>query len=630
MKKLLIVLVALALLLVLVSCGGGEPSDPSEGEGGTAGGVGEPTPDPTPDPIPDPTPVTTYNIKWFDEKGTELGTTTVNEGDVPSYTYNVTDTSEWDYTFNGWSSTLNGEPLSAIPAASGNASYYACVSAVKQRYTVTFVSNGGSLVSPVTVEYGEAVDEPETPEYSDHRFMGWCTDEALENAVDWSAPITSDVTYYASWNVKVDLGAYLVSLLNGYSMNPYSYLPESMCPGYSANLVDADDVVTNYSSSVSVSQITAQGFGKQWNMIIENLNQSQVFFKALSVVETLTSSSIVAFNNYLDGNPANTAHHTFTSGIYNVSIDFDGQIMYYVLDYTDTIPVLGTQTVQIALALDTVSGERSVRVQLGDANAIRYTMTDAGYTFAIKYAGVRRAYFSVSEDESGNVSGHIYEFITVGTAEVASAADFYVTEDYAVAVGNKADGMIGFTGTIAETYDVDTGKLLGYEVEETTLGIAYNTLWFDLCNINGLQSIRCAEATSSDDEDGLYFYVNGSSSHFESMDFGGFDITKRFSRRFDIEFRTQYFYSYDSVNDEYVQIAVEVPMLFIQEEKLSSFASDVEAENGIELSVGVSVIDLSAIEQFYDELVPVFKLNKESVTADDIVAFIGNKASFEN
>lgn len=45
---------------------------------------------------------------------------------------------------------------------------------------------------------------------------------------------------------------------------------------------------------------------------------------------------------------------------------------------------------------------------------------------------------------------------------IANLFDFYIDDDYVTAVGNKADGMIGFTGYICELYDVDTGKMLAY------------------------------------------------------------------------------------------------------------------------------------------------------------------------
>ena len=563
----------------------------------------------------------TYTVTFYDEKGAVIESKSVEEGTVPACTYKVTDTEEWDYTLDGWSTSAEGEVLSALPAATADAKYYAKVSAQKQKVTVTFVSNGGSAVSALSVDYGTVAQAPSAPTYSGYRFVGWCTDAALQNAVNWTTPITANVTYYAKWNVKVDLGNYLSALLSGYKMDPYHFVPTTMRPAYAANLISS--APSNYDSSVSVSAIPAYGFGEQWNMILENLEQSETFFNVLNVVDTLASTSVVVFNNYLDSNVSDTAHYAFTESGYNVVIDFDGEVLYYVLEYTANVPALGQQTAQIALAMDIESGEKTVRVQLGDANALRYVISEDAYEFAIKYAGVRRAYISIAEDEDGAVTGHIYEFLEYAGVGTSSAADFYVVDGYAFAVGNKASGMLITTNYIVEAYNTATGKLIAYEVMEKKSRVTFNTYWFDLARVQGLQSIRY-------DSTNEVFYINGLSTAWEAKKVGGFIVTnpKAESRRFDIEFRTQYFYTYDESTGTYQKIAVEVPMLFIQEEHYEDFEEDVEDANGVALSVEISANELTVVSAVYDAFVPVFEQSKEAVSAQDIVDYIGNKITF--
>ena len=50
--------------------------------------------------------------------------------------------------------------------------------------------------------------------------------------------------------------------------------------------------------------------------------------------------------------PVDTAHHNFASGIYSITVNFDDSTIYYVIDYTADIPVLDTQTVQIAMNMN--------------------------------------------------------------------------------------------------------------------------------------------------------------------------------------------------------------------------------------------------------------------------------------
>lgn len=568
-------------------------------------------------------PITKHTISWYDENGKLLNQSSVAEGVAPSYQYDLKDTAEYHYEFLGWSTTLDGKVLSAIPTATGDASYYAKVKCTKNKYTITFDSNGGTKVNPIIVEYGTVITNVPKSEYDGHKFVSWCTDSALTSAVDWSQPVKASATYYAKWNITIDIKQYLNALVSGYKLDPYSYLPESMRPTFQANLIDADDVIGDYSSFVNVSNITSQGFGEQWHMVLDNLQESKNFFNVLSVVETVSSGAVTAFNNYFDKNPSETARHTVKNGIYSTTIDYDGTSLFFVVEYTDTIPVFGEQSVQIALSLNVETGEKTSRIQIGDANALRYTVGENSYEFDIKYLGVRRAHFDVSKDADGNVSGHINEFITAtDSIETASAADFYVNDKYVVAVGNKADGIKGFNNYIAETYDVTTGKLLGYEVRETkkiVVDVIFNTLWFDLCNVSGITSIK------QDADENIY--INGSSTKWAVKKVGGFSA-KIDSRRFDIEFRTQYFYTYDAENEKYVEVKASVPMMFIQQENFDTFTADVKSENNVTLTVTTDDTTLDVIKEYYTTLVPVFIENKDKVTSAQILEYIGDKITF--
>lgn len=641
MKKLLIVFILLISVLFITACSGDTDTDnPSidsgvvdsdngvndDASGDTSDDTSEDTSDDKSDNSNEGSENETeqkHTVTFYDENGTQLYRAELEEGSIPSYSYSVIDTAEWNYTFVGWSKAPSGE-VCELSELTKSTDYYAIVSREKQVYTVSFDVAGGSYVEAQAVEYGATASIPEAPKYDGHRFVGWCKDAELSIEFDWSQPVTENITVYAKWNEKVDIAAYLTALLDGYAMNPTSYIPEAMLPGYSSNLVSPSDVVTDYSEFVNVSDIISHGHGEQWNMIITNINQSMLFYNLLTVVETLSSTSVAAFNNYLDTNTSDTAHHTFESGIYNVTISFDGVLMTYVVDYTAELPVFGEQTAQIALCMDITSGEKTVRIQAGDANALTYTVLDGSYEFAIKYLGVRRAYFSVEDNGDGTVSGHIYEYVVAGEAEIASAADFYITDEYVCATGNKADGLIGFTGYIAETYDAESGRLIGYEVEETLSAITYNTVWLDLDCFDGISSVRYEAATEDTEE---LFFINGKSEAWESKAVGGFGF-KMLSRRFDIEFRTQYFYSYDAESDSYVTVKAQVPMLFVQEESYDTLISDVSSVNGVTLIPKYTDSELELILANYDLSVEVFKTNKDLVTTEIILALIGEKIIF--
>ena len=414
--------------------------------------------------------------------------------------------------------------------------------------------------------------------------------------------------------------ALLRELLEDYECNPYAFIPEPMLPAYEENLVELGDCVTDYSDFVNVSDIVSGGFGDQWKMVLDNLTESMRFFNALSVVEGIATTSVSVFQNYLDENPAETAQHSFMSGIYSVTIHYDGESISYVLDYT-----VGGVATQIAMEMEEETKEKTVRIQLGDANALTYKISDDAYEFAIKYLGVRRAYFSVAKDEDGNVEGHINEFLTVSGVGLKSAADFYITDDYVSVVGNKAGGMVGFTGYITELYGTESGRMIGYEVKEELSSIVYNTLWFDLKDYSGINSIKYREAS---DDVTAAFFVNGKTAEWASKKVGGLSL-KALSRRFDIEFRTQYFYTYDAQNDKYLELAVEVPMLFVQEEYVDDLSQNIKDTNGVDGGLTISVTDFDKLLSDYDTLIDIFVENKETVTEEFIVSYIGDKKTFE-
>ena len=293
--------------------------------------------------------------------------------------------------------------------------------------------------------------------------------------------------------------------------------------------------------------------------------------------------------------------------------------MTYNLQYLSgvSVPLFGTVTPQIDMEYVIGSGTKTVRIQLGANNALKFVITPDSYTFGLEYGVTevsRKALFSISRDEFDNVEGHIYEFVQLKDKDlVPSCADFYIDEDYASIVGNKASGLPAFTNYINELYRADQGKLLGYEIQETLSKIQYNTLWFNLNNITGISNIKFVDSK---------FYVNNSASEFENKKVGISDIKKSTSRRFDIENRLQYFY--DAEDNEY---ETSIPMMFIQEEQLATFSTDINSVNDyITASVNLLNTYLTKIQSDYVSLVPVFATNKDLVDSAAIVDFIGEAA----
>jgi uncharacterized repeat protein (TIGR02543 family) len=75
-----------------------------------------------------------------------------------------------------------------------------CVTTPDSTYTVTFDSQGGSMVSSQSLEAGQLVSEPAEPSREDYSFEGWYQEPDCINLWDFSSDIvTSDLTLYAKW-----------------------------------------------------------------------------------------------------------------------------------------------------------------------------------------------------------------------------------------------------------------------------------------------------------------------------------------------------------------------------------------------------------------------------------------------
>ena len=73
------------------------------------------------------------------------------------------------------------------------------------KYTITFNTNGGSLVNSVEVNEGDKLSTPTNPTKSadsdnTYTFEGWFTDTALTQAYDFNLDVTSSFTLYAKWD----------------------------------------------------------------------------------------------------------------------------------------------------------------------------------------------------------------------------------------------------------------------------------------------------------------------------------------------------------------------------------------------------------------------------------------------
>ncbi|SET44261.1 InlB B-repeat-containing protein [[Clostridium] polysaccharolyticum] len=72
---------------------------------------------------------------------------------------------------------------------------------VNKVFTVTFVSDDGTVLGTQEVEYGETATLPEPPEKEEYLFDGWYIDGNYNTAFDFEIEIWMDTILYAKWKV---------------------------------------------------------------------------------------------------------------------------------------------------------------------------------------------------------------------------------------------------------------------------------------------------------------------------------------------------------------------------------------------------------------------------------------------
>ena len=126
---------------------------------------------------------------------------TINSGNVTSYTYGVgatlpTDVTRTGYTFKGWydNENLTGSPVTAISnTETGNKEYWAKWEI--NQYTITFDTNGGSEIAPITQDYGTKITTPADPTRKGYTFKGW------DKEIPKTMP-AENMTVKAQWEIN--------------------------------------------------------------------------------------------------------------------------------------------------------------------------------------------------------------------------------------------------------------------------------------------------------------------------------------------------------------------------------------------------------------------------------------------
>lgn len=626
MKKILVLislLLIVAMSLVLVSCDDsttpppstdGGTSDGGTSNGGTSNGGtsdGGTSDGGTSDGGTDTTPAktitgVTFRSNTYTYDGTQKALTvngTLPTGVSVAYTGNVgTDAGTYSAT-----AVLSGDGYTTLTLYATLTINKATITGIGAEAEQTLDADGenhlpvytGTLPAGVSVQY--KVDGADRSE-------GVSAIGTYAFQLIFSGANYESLTLPVSYRLALDPIKLATSVVNafGSTPDPWALLPD----GFSAEN-HTISAVPSYDNFVNVSNIPVNGIGKQMNVAYGLLNKTSVALSYVNTVMGYMDAIKSLYTAYLDTDPTDYQNYTGNAGPFTFELELSADS--YALRAT-------VSSVLVEIYSDLADGTYGATVKLTETTVLKYTVSEDALLIAMDVLDTVAVQIQFTEDEDGNVIGHLYEYLVAGDRQLtATSAMIEVGEDYTVVIGTKGDFIPTSVSRNCEIYDNETGRLVGTEVrEDTDLGL-YNTYWFPLAQVQGINSIKKVDEENLPNPDTIY--INGIGDTAISTKILGptFGLKKTGSRRYDIEFKTVYGYVYNTDTKEYEEVKYEIPMLFVQEEVIATFESDFEDKNsslldddGVTLLIALD--DFNAIERGYEVLLPLYDATKDAVT----------------
>jgi len=143
---------------------------------------------------------------------------------------------------------------------------------VSSGHTITFETNGGNTITPVTVSDGGILSAPAAPTKPNHVFSGWYTDPALTSPYNFLSKVNSSFTLYAKWLYadsskiiltigqkdaivfgKLQTNDVAPKIVNGRTMLPIRFVAEALGAEVLWNALEPNKVIiTNGSTIINV------------------------------------------------------------------------------------------------------------------------------------------------------------------------------------------------------------------------------------------------------------------------------------------------------------------------------------------------------------------------------------------
>ena len=397
------------------------------------------------------------------------------------------------YTFVGWftDDKFTSSVVTKLENEHGDKTFYANYSIKK--YTISFNTNGGTEVEPITQNYQTSVTAPFAPAKNGYKFEGWYSDSALKNKYTFTTMPANDVTLYAKWSLETYKITYNLEGGTNNKNNPSTFNIQSADITLQAPTKTGYKFVGWYTDSGcenAITKIATGSYGNKevfakWEIITYtvtyNVNGATHSNAATYTVETdLTYLSDAALKGHTFGGWYKDS--AYSTRVYQIGGGETGDIALYAKFTANVYDVYldGTDEASFDVSFNLNGASGSIATQtITESNTLKYPSvpTRDGYVFGGWYA-------------DKDCTGNLYDFTALITSDITLYAK-WVKVDNSIAVNSN----VNVTLNGREEQKFTFVPLVSGNVTFTTTG-SYDTLGI-LYDANG-NVLKTDDDTGSD------------------------------------------------------------------------------------------------------------------------------------
>ena len=415
---------------------------------------------------------TVYKITYVLNGGTNPQNQ-VLEYTVEDMVVNLLNPTKTGYTFVGWftDDKFTSSVVTKLENEHGDKTFYANYKI--NQYTISFNTNAGTEVEPITQNYQTSVSAPSSPAKNGYKFEGWYSDSALKNKYTFTTMPAKDITLYAKWSLENYKITYNLEGGTNNKNNPSTFNIQS------ADITLQAPTKTGYKF---VGWYTDNGYD---NSITKIANGTYGNIELYAKWEIITYTITYNVNGATHSNPttytvetdlayladATLKGHTFggwykesaySTRVYQIGGGETGNITLYAKFTANTYDVYldGTDEASFDVSFNLNGGSGTIAKQtITESNSLKYPTipTRSGYAFGGWYA-------------DKDCAGDLYDFTALITSDITLYAK-WVKTDNSIAVNSNV--TVNLNGREEQKFTFV--PLVNGNVTFTTIG-TYDTL----------------------------------------------------------------------------------------------------------------------------------------------------------